>query len=112
MQWIRENTAQGAVIASTWQVSGVWMPVLAERANVLGALQEAVPDYKQRREALTTIFTSAGRDGIIGAMDAYGAGYVFINGYEENALYPGASSRLSNALEEVYSNGYSHVYKA
>ncbi len=107
LEWIRANIGEDAVVASPWQTSAAWMPAIAEKANVLGNLQEAVPDYMQRRSALYMLFNETDPSGV----EAYGADYVFINQWEDNVLYPGAIERLGASMEAVYENGYAHVYK-
>lgn len=111
LDWIRGNTPQGSVVAATWQVSGVWIPAVAERTNVLGALQEAVPDFEERREALGVIFGSDDRALVEEAINKYSVDYIYINSREEQILFQGAAGRLGSMFSEVYSDGYVHVYQ-
>lgn len=110
MDWIRENTPEDSVIASTWQISGAWIPVLAERPNVLGAFHEAVPDHESRQQSLERVFILNDNEQVISELNKYDAGYIFINNHEEAVLYPGAVQRLKSSFTEVYSNGYSHIF--
>ena len=102
LHWLRDNTAQDSVVASNWQVSGVWMPAVAERANVLGALQEAVPDFEERRADLHVIFAYSDTDTVRERLEKYGADYIYINSNEERILYQGAIERLGSMFTEVY----------
>ena len=111
LMWMKENLGNETV-AATWQVSGVWINAVAEKKNILGAYHEAVKGYAERRKDLGIIFNSGSKEEVLNAMKKYDAGYIFINGLEEEALYRGSIKRLENMFEEVYSNGYSHVFKA
>jgi len=109
--WIKENTPEESVIASPWQVSGPWIPVIAERQNILGYLQEFVPDYLERRNDLERIFTSQSESEIRYILSKYNAKYIYINRYEEKVLYPGAIKRLSEMFDVANENGHAYIFR-
>ncbi len=111
LDWARQNTEKNATIAARWQVSGSWIPFLAERKNILGSFQESVPDYVQRRRDLDTIFSSNDREKITGIMGKYNATYIYVNEAEDSLLSPNSVKRFSGMFREVAWNGYAHLYK-
>ncbi|MBI3190695.1 hypothetical protein HYZ41_03245 [archaeon] len=44
-------------------------------------------------------------------MKKYNAVYIFIDKYEEDAIYNGAAARLTNMFPVVFENRYSHVFR-
>ncbi|MBI4170153.1 MAG: hypothetical protein HY514_00525 [Candidatus Aenigmarchaeota archaeon] len=111
LDWIKNNTEQDATIAASWQVSGAWMPYAAERKNILGAFQESVADYQERRRDLAVVFSSGDKEKIIETMRKYNATYIFVNKMEDDALYKGSIKRFSDMFTEVDGNDYAHLYK-
>lgn len=92
LEWIRNNTPENSTIMSTWQVSGPWIPYVAERKNVLGAFHESVPDWRERKENIHGFFSGT-------AQAEYNATYAFINRLEERVLYPGSIERLETMYQ-------------
>ena len=109
--WARYNLPENAVIAGTWQVSGAWINSIAERRTILGAFQESVEDYKERRADLQTMFTSSERAEIKNIAAKYDAEYIFANSYEEKALYTGVAARFRSMFPVVRGDGYAYVFK-
>ncbi|GEM_PF-6310024 len=111
LDWAQQNTEKNATIAARWQVSGSWIPFLAERKNILGSFQESVPDYMERRRDLDAIFSSNDKAKIIEIMGKYNATYIYVNEVEDILLSPNSVKRFSAMFKEVMGNGYAHLYK-
>ena len=109
--WMKDNIPTNATIASTWQVSGAWIPTVAERGGILGTYQEAVPDYLQRREDLKIIFSSENREEIEIVLKEYNAEYIYINSLEDELIYNTATVRLGGMFTEIRGNEYAHLFK-
>jgi hypothetical protein len=110
LQWAKDSVPAGATIASTWQVSGVWIQAIAERRTILAAFHESIPDYEQRRSDLALMFTSPDKSEIKNIAAKYNASYIFINSYEERALYAGAVGRLKAMFPVARENEYAHLF--
>ena len=111
LDWARQNTEKNATIAARWQVSGSWIPFVAERKNILGSFQESVPDYMQRRHDLDAIFTSNDKARIIETMGKYNATYIYVNEVEDVLLSPNSVKKFSSMFKEAAGNSYAHLYK-
>ena len=110
LMWMKNNV-HNTTIAATWQVSGVWINSIAQKRTILGAFQESIQNYDERRSDLKKIFTSTNKAEIENIMNKYNAGYIFVNNYEERGLYNGVTERLRAMFSLVIENDYAHVFK-